>query len=616
MSIDNKSNKLSQTLLSKRMLACLVLGFSAGLPLYLLLQLVPAWLRTEGLDLKTIAAFAFIQLPYTWKFIWAPLVDRYNLIAPLGRRRSWMLITQVALFIAIAAYGSFNPKLNITSIAIISTLVAFFSASQDIAIDAFRREILSDEELGLGSSIYVNAYRIAGLVPGSLALILAGHLPWSSVFWIVALFMIPGMLMTLFATEPHRASAPKSFKASVVEPFTEFIQRAGLKHALWVLLFILLYKLGDSMATALATPFYLDMGYSLSEIGIIAKNAGLWPAIISGILGGIWMLKMGINRALWVFGFIQLITILGFAWLAHGISHELFNGDAITFGWLTAHCSLQSGFPFCFPETYTANITVKQLWLAAVIGAEAIGVGLGTAAYVAYMARETNPAHTATQLALFTSLSAVPRSVFNALTGGMVESLGWEHFFYVCTLLAIPGMLLLFKVAPWNAESKKNQRIKQELPKPISKSSKIGGLLYLAAVGILLSPILNFMNFKELFLVSQKVGWQHIWSQEPIFVFSIGLEFLIQSYMLLCSLILAFLFFGENRRFPKYFMYYVGSLVLLGILAAFTTANLPNINSQQVGEAVAFPVYILLLGGLWSTYFLKSKRSKQTFVVE
>ena len=412
-------NKIKSVLFNKRMLACVMLGFSSGLPLYLLFQLLPAWLRTEGLDLKTIAVFSLIQLPYTWKFIWAPLMDRYNLIAPMGRRRSWMLITQVALFITICTYGFYDPKLNITSIAVISTLVALFSASQDIVIDAFRREILSDDELGLGNSIHVNAYRISGLVPGSLALILSDHLPWSSVFWIVALFMIPGMLMTIFTTEPHRAEAPKSLKASVIEPFTEFINRAGLKHALLVLLFMLLYKLGDSMATALATPFYIDMGFSNTDIGTIVKGSGLVMQIIGGFIGGFWMLKVGINRGLWVFGVVQLITILGFAWLANA---GPFNSIGI----------------------------VERGMLAIVIGGEALGVGLGTVAYVAYMARETNPAHTATQLALFTSLSAVPRSIFNALTGGMVEALGWETFFYVCTFLAIPGMLLLFKVAPWN----------------------------------------------------------------------------------------------------------------------------------------------------------------------
>lgn len=404
------------------MLTCVFLGFSSGLPLYLLLQLLPAWLRSEGINLKTIAAFAFMQLPYTWKFVWAPLMDRYNLVAPLGRRRSWMLITQIALFVAIAAYGLYEPKLDITTIAVISTLVALFSASQDIVIDAFRREILSDHELGLGNSIHVNAYRIAGLVPGSLALIMADHMAWSTVFWVVALFMLPGIAMTLLVKEPQIARAPKTLYESVVAPFREFIQRQGLQSALLVLLFILLYKLGDSMATALATPFYIDMGFSKTDIGTIAKGSGLAMQIAGAFVGGLWMIKIGINRALWVFGFAQAVVILGFAWLA-------------------------LAGPF-------ASIGVAERgMLAVVIGAEAFGVGLGTAAYVAYMARETNPAYTATQLALFTSLSAVPRSVFNALTGGMVESLGWVNFFYVCTLLAIPGMLLLFKIAPWNSEN-------------------------------------------------------------------------------------------------------------------------------------------------------------------
>ena len=412
-----------QALISKRMLICVFTGFSSGLPLYILLSLLPAWLRTEGLNLKTIAAFAFIQLPYTWKFIWSPLMDRYNLFAPLGRRRSWMLCTQVTLFASIVTCGFYQPQLNIEAIAAISTLIALFSASQDIVIDAYRREILSDSELGLGNSIHVNAYRIAGLVPGSLALILADHMAWSSVYWIVALFMLPGIAMTLLVKEPQIVSAPKTLYASVVEPFHEFITRQGWQSASIVLLFILLYKLGDSMATALATPFYIDMGFSKTEIGTIAKGSGLAMQVAGAFVGGIWMLKLGINRALWIFGFTQAIVILGFAWLAHA-------------------------GPFSIVEA------AERSMLAVVIGAEAFGVGLGTVAYVAYMARETNPAYTATQLALFTSLSAVPRSIFNALTGGMVESLGWVNFFYVCTLLAIPGMLLLLKVAPWNEPDK------------------------------------------------------------------------------------------------------------------------------------------------------------------
>ena len=335
-----------------------------------------------------------------------------HLITNLGQT------AQLALFASIVGLGMCQPQLNIAMVALLATLVALFSASQDIVIDAYRRETLSDEELGLGNSLYVNAYRIAGLVPGSLALILADHLAWAQVFLVVGLFMLPGIGFTLWAREPVIVSAPKTLLASVVEPFKEFIHRSGWQHALWVLLFILLYKLGDSMATALATPFYIDMGFSKTDIGAIAKGSGLVMQIAGAFVGGLWMLKIGINRGLWVFGVVQALSILGFAWLAH-------SGPFVDIG------------------------TVERGMLAFVIGFEAFGVGLGTAAYVAYMARETNPAYTATQLALFTSLSAVPRSVFNALTGGMVEALGWEQFFYVCTLLAIPGMLLLFKVAKW-----------------------------------------------------------------------------------------------------------------------------------------------------------------------
>lgn len=405
------NNQLKELILNKRMLICIFTGFSSGLPLYILISLLPAWLRSEGVDLKSIGLFALISLPFTWKFLWAPLFDRY--IPPLGRRRGWMLISQILLLVSIPIFGAFNPKLDIWTIAYLATIVAFFSACQDIVLDAYRREILPDIELGLGNVIHVNAYKIAGLVPGSLSLILADHLPWQSVFLITALFMLPGLLMTIFVKEPPlKLGAPKTLKAAVIEPFHEFMNRNGLKTALLILGFIFLYKLGDSMATALATPFYLDMGYSKTEIGLIAKNAGLWPSVIGGLLGGFWMLKLGINRSLWVFGFIQMFAILGFAWLAL-VGHNL-------------------------------------LILGIVIGFEAFGVGLGTAAFVAYIAQTTHPLYTATQFALFTSLAAIPRTVANAATGFMVENLGWFNFFIACFIFAIPGMLLLIKIAPWH----------------------------------------------------------------------------------------------------------------------------------------------------------------------
>ncbi|MDR1995417.1 AmpG family muropeptide MFS transporter [Azonexus sp.] len=410
-------------LLNRRMLICIFTGFASGLPLYLLLNLVPAWLKTEGLSLRTIGAFALIQFPYTWKFLWAPLLDRYGILPWLGRRRSWMLVAQVGLIAAIAWLGQLAPAEHLSLVVGLTALLAFLSATQDIALDAFRREILPDEELGLGNAIHVNAYRIAGLVPGSLSLILADHLPWSQVFLITAAFMLPGLLMTLSVTEPQPArGSPRTLRDAVVEPFREFFGRHGVRSALLVLAFLFFYKLGDSLCTALATPFYLDMGFSKTEIGVIAKNAGLWPAVIGGILGGIWMLKLGINRALWLFGVVQVVSILGFVWMA----------------WLGP------------AESNPARLAA----LAIVIAGEALGVGLGTTAFVAFMARTTHPAYTATQLALFTSLMAVPRTFINATAGWLIEALGWTSFFWLCFALAFPGMLLLFKVAPWNGDRK------------------------------------------------------------------------------------------------------------------------------------------------------------------
>lgn len=407
-----------EALLNRRMLICIFTGFSSGLPLYLLLNLLPAWLRTEGISLKAIGLFALIQFPYTWKFLWSPFIDRYAL-PWLGRRRGWMAVTQILLLAIIAALGLFSPQADLQVIVVLTALLAFVSATQDIVLDAYRRELLPDPELGLGNSVHVNAYRVAGLVPGSLSLILADHLPWGEVFAITALFMLPGLAMTLMVAEKvSRGGTPRTLRDAVVEPFRDFINRAGWREALLVLAFIFFYKLGDSLCTALATPFYLDMGFAKSEIGLVAKHAGLWPAVIGGLLGGLWMVKLGINRALWLFGVVQLVSIFGFAWLA----------------WLGPNQSVGS-----------AQLTQ----LALVIGFEALGVGLGTAAFVAFIARATNPLYTATQYALFSSLAAVPRTVVNAGAGFLVENLGWFTFFLLCAVLAVPGMLLLFKVAPW-----------------------------------------------------------------------------------------------------------------------------------------------------------------------
>lgn len=412
-----------QQIFTRNMMLCIFTGFTSGLPLYVLFQLVPAWLASSNVDVKTIGFFTLIGFPYTWKFIIAPLLDRYypNF---LGRRRSWMFITQITLLGLLALLGQFNPSQDIQTVAMLSTAIAVFSAVQDIVVDAYRREILSDTELGLGNSVHVNAYRIAGLIPGGVSLVLADSMPWESVFIFTALFMLPGLILSLFLSrEPNVPQMDRSepFYRAFTQPFKEFFNRKGVVSALGLILFLFLYKFGDAMATSLQTPFILDMGFSKTDIGTVVKINSLWATIISSMIGGMLMIRLGINRSLWLFGLVQLITILGFAWMA---SHGKFE----TIG------------------------TYEHFVLTTVIVGEYIGVGLGTAAFVAFMARETNPLYTATQLAIFTSLAAVPSKIFGAFSGVLVESYGYYQFFWICFFIGIPGMLILLKVAPWNEE--------------------------------------------------------------------------------------------------------------------------------------------------------------------
>jgi len=405
-----------EAVLNRRMLICIFTGFASGMPLYVLFQLVPAWLKDGGVSLTEIGLFALVGIPYTWKFVWAPMMDRW--IPPfLGRRRGWMLICQLALLLSIGILGSFEPARSTWLIAWLAAAVAFFSASQDVALDAYRREILPDEELGLGSAIHVQAYRISSLVPGSLSLILADTLPWSTVFWITAAFMAIAVVMTLAVTEP-KSELPTGtgLRQAIFAPFSEYLDRRGWGGLLLVLGFMFFYKIGDNMATALATPFYLDMGFSKTQIGLVAKHAALWPAIFGGLVGGLIMIKIGINRALWLFGVVQVVSILGFAILAN-------NGPVL---WM----------------------------LAAVISFEYLGVGMGTAAFTAFIARETSKTYAATQFALFTALAALPRTFANASTGMIVEEVGWVSFFLLCAIVAIPGMLMLLWVAPWRSPTR------------------------------------------------------------------------------------------------------------------------------------------------------------------
>jgi MFS transporter, PAT family, beta-lactamase induction signal transducer AmpG len=391
------------------MLVSLIMGFSCGLPLLLTLGVLQAWMKDANIDLTIIGMINLVQIPYTWKFIWAPIVDRYRLPL-LGRRRGWLLISQVCLMISIMALGFSNPADHLALMMIMAMLVAFFSATQDIVVDAYRREDLPDDELGLGSSLYMSGYRLGNMLASGGGLIMADYISWSSVYIIMAICMSIGIVTTLLTPEPKEvAGSPVTLKAAVIEPFVEYFKRSG---ALWMLAFILLYKVGDMMASAITIPFYLDIGFTKTEIGAVVKIFGTWAIIAGAIIGGTAIVKLGINRSLWVFGFLQAISTAGFALLAR-IGHSVFA-------------------------------------LSGVIVFENFSMGMGTAAFLAFMASITDKRFTATQYALLSSLMAVPRVIISAPTGYMAKIMGWESFFIFCTLIAIPGMLMLFKFAPWN----------------------------------------------------------------------------------------------------------------------------------------------------------------------
>jgi MFS transporter, PAT family, beta-lactamase induction signal transducer AmpG len=401
-----------RTILSFRMLVAFMMGFSCGLPLLLTITVLQAWMKEEGIDLAVIGMMALVGLPYTVKFLWAPFLDRFTLPF-LGRRRGWLLTAQVALTCSIAGLGLTRPAASPWTVAFVAFLVTFFSASQDILVDAYRREDLTDEELGLGSSLYINGYRLGMLAASGGGLILADHISFRFVYGIMAAGMLPGLITTLFAREPKVTEGlPASMKEAVLDPLTEFLSRDG---AILILAFIFLYKIGDTMAYAMTTPFYLDIGFSKSQIGTVVKLFGFWATLGGGFIGGVMMLKLGISRSLWIFGILQAVSTGFFAVLAKiGPSIPLLSG---------------------------------------VIAFENISGGMGTAAYAAYMASITNKKFTATQYALLSSLMGVPRVLVSAPTGFLVKLTNWEVYFIICTLIAIPGLLLLCRVAPWRAES-------------------------------------------------------------------------------------------------------------------------------------------------------------------
>jgi len=398
----HSTTEIVRAAVSWRMLVATFMGFASGLPLLLTGSVLQAWMKEEGVDLGTIGLFALVGLPYTLKFLWAPLMDRFTPNG-LGRRRGWLLIFQVLLIGSLLLLSLAQPAIDPWWLAVAALLVTFFSASQDIVIDAYRREALADDEQGLGASLYVNGYRVGMLLASGGGLILADHMSFGQVYQLMAVFMFVGVATTLFAPEPEPAEGvPSTLREAVVQPFVEYFLR---RDAVVILAFILLYKIGDTMASHMTTPFYLDIGFSKTEIGTVVKLFGFWATIAGGLVGGVLIMRLGIFRALWIFGILQGVSTAGFAVLAQ----------------------LGASLP----------------GLAAVITFENLSGGMGTAAYIAYMASLTNKKFTATQYALLSSLMGVPRVIAAAPTGYLADFVGWSAFFVFCALIALPGLLLL-----------------------------------------------------------------------------------------------------------------------------------------------------------------------------
>ncbi|MGB0910929.1 MAG: AmpG family muropeptide MFS transporter [Nitrospirales bacterium] len=395
-------------LLGPKMLIMLLTGFSSGLPLLLTGSTLKFWLREEGLDLSTIGFFSLVGLPYTLKFLWAPFMDRF-VPSNFGRRRSWMLISQITLGLSICAIALANPLTHFHSLVALCLLITFFSASQDIVLDAYRREALQDEELGIGSSVFIYGYRLGMLVAGALALFLADQdlFSWQDVYLIMGSCMLIGILATCMAKEPENdVPIPSTLQEAIVGPFIEFFARP---QALLILAFILLYKIGDSMGSEMISPLMVDLGISKTQYAMVVKLFGMVALIGGGLLGGLVVYRLGIIRSLWIFGILQMISTAGFVILAMA-------GNQI-------------------------------IVLTAVIAFETITSGLGQTAYVAFMASMTNKRFTATQYALLTSLMGVPRVIAGSTTGVLAEWMGWEMFYILCTLIAIPGLLLISRIS-------------------------------------------------------------------------------------------------------------------------------------------------------------------------
>lgn len=386
----------------------LLLGFSCGIPFALSGATLQAWLASEKIDITIIGLFALVGTPYALKFLWAPFLDRFSMPF-LGHRRGWILTTQVLLFFAIIVLGRLDPLHNPQRVAMAAVALAFLSASQDIVVDAYQRELLRPDEFGAGYSLYAAGYRIATIVSGALAFILADHLPWHTVYLIMATTLLVGMGTVLFAPNPPgKAQLPRTTLDAVIQPFLEFFSRKG---SIETLIFILIYKLDSQMTVALTTPFMMSLGFTKTDIGTVTKGFGMVASILGALASGTVMIKWGLLRGLWIFGVLQSVAALAYMVLAH-VGHH-------------------------YP-TMVVAVTVENFLS-----------GTALTAFSAFMMAVCQKRFAATQLALLTSFMALSRYLAWAPSGFLAKYLGWEWYYIVCALAGIPGLLLLTRFSRW-----------------------------------------------------------------------------------------------------------------------------------------------------------------------
>lgn len=412
-----KLKELLKSLKDKRMLIVFLMGFASGLPYMLIADNLSIWLRKEGVDLSTIGFIGWITMPYSLKFLWSFLMDRYSL-SGLGRRRSWILLSQLGLVVSLYFLGLQNPVAGLMGIAICGLAAGFFSASQDIAIDAYRREILRDEEQGIGSALAVYGYRLGVFIASGFGVWIVSENTWNysfgQSFQLMSGLMLFGVIITLWAKEPKSVmGTPRTLRESLVDPLLEFFRRPV---ALWILAFVVLYKLGDAMGGKMLSPYYVDLGFQLDKLAITRKAVGLYSSFAGLAIGGTMIYALGLYRALWICGILQALSTLAFSFMTF-------------FG-------------------------AKLIPLAVVMSFEDVTAGMGSAALMAFIALLTNQRFTATQFALLTSLATVGRNFFAGFSGKIIEALtnsgdklsGYFSFYILCSALAIPGMFCLWSL--------------------------------------------------------------------------------------------------------------------------------------------------------------------------